>query len=49
VTKTGKLLRRQTRLSHMLEKKTPAQKRRLGRSVQVAAGDRRAVRRMLGL
>jgi large subunit ribosomal protein L35 len=49
VTKTGKLVRRQSRLNHMLEKKTPAQKRRLGRSVQVAAGDRRAVRRMLGL
>ena len=48
-TKTGKLIRRQTRLNHMLEKKTPAHKRRLGRSVQVAAGDRRSVRRMLGL
>jgi ribosomal protein L35 len=49
VTKTGKLVRRQTRLNHMLEKKTPAHKRRLGREVQVAAGDRRSVRRMLGL
>ncbi len=49
VTKTGKLLRRQTRLNHMLEKKTPAHKRRLGRSVQVTAGDKRGVRRMLGL
>jgi large subunit ribosomal protein L35 len=49
VTKTGKLVRRQTRLNHMLEKKTPARKRRLGREVEVAAGDRRTVRRMLGL
>ena len=49
VTKTGKILRRQTRLNHMLEKKTPAHKRRLGREVQVTAGDKRGVRRMLGL
>ena len=49
VTKTGKLLRRQTRLNHLLQKKTPARKRRLGREVEVAAGDRRSVRRMLGL
>ena len=49
VTKTGKILRRQTRLNHMLEKKTPAHKRRLGREVKVTAGYRRSVRRMLGL
>ena len=48
-TKTGKILRRQTRLNHMLEKKTPAHKRRLNRTVQVTAGDRRSVRRLLGL
>jgi large subunit ribosomal protein L35 len=49
VTKTGKILRRQSRLNHMLETKTPARKRRLGREVEVTAGDRRSVRRMLGL
>jgi large subunit ribosomal protein L35 len=49
VTKTGKLMRRQTRLNHMLGKKTAARKRRLGREVPVTAGDRRSVRRMLGL
>jgi large subunit ribosomal protein L35 len=49
VTKTGKLVRRHTRLNHMLEKKSPGRKRRLGREVEVAAGDRRSVRRMLGL
>jgi large subunit ribosomal protein L35 len=49
VTKTGKLIRRQTRLNHMLEKKTSTRKRRLGREVEVAASERRSVRRMLGL
>ena len=49
VTKTGKLVRRQSRLNHELEKKTAARKRRLGREVEVAAADRRSVRRMLGL
>jgi large subunit ribosomal protein L35 len=49
VTKTGKLVRRQSRLNHELEKKTPARKRRLGREVQVTDADRRSVRRMLGL
>jgi large subunit ribosomal protein L35 len=49
VTKNGKLLRRQTRLNHMLEKKTSTRKRRLGREVEVAASERRSVRRMLGL
>ncbi len=49
VTKTGKLVRRQTRLNHELEKKTPARKRRLGREVQVTDADKRGVRRMLGL
>jgi large subunit ribosomal protein L35 len=49
VTKNGKLLRRQTRLNHMLEKKTSTRKRRLAREVEVAASERRGVRRMLGL
>jgi large subunit ribosomal protein L35 len=49
VTKNGKLLRRQTRLNHLLEKKTSTRKRRLGREVEVAASERRSVRRMLGL
>jgi large subunit ribosomal protein L35 len=49
VTKNGKLMRRQTRLNHELEKKSSTRKRRLGREVEVAAGDRRSVRRMLGL
>ena len=49
VTKTGKLVRRQSMMNHNFEKKTPARKRRLGREVVVTAGDRRGVRRMLGL
>ena len=48
VTKRGKLIRRQTRLNHLLEKKTSGRKRRLAREAKVAPGDRRAVRRMLG-
>jgi large subunit ribosomal protein L35 len=49
VTKHGKLLRRQTRLNHELEKKSSARKRRLTSEVEVAASERRSVRRMLGL
>ena len=48
-TPNGKLLRRQAKLNHILSKKSPAQKRRLARVHEVAAGDRRSVRRMLGL
>jgi len=49
VTKNGKLLRRRTKLNHILEKKTARAKRRLGRETYVSAGDRRSVRRMLGI
>jgi large subunit ribosomal protein L35 len=49
VTRNGKLVRRQAKLNHILEKKSPGVKRRLGRRVEVAAGDRRSVRRMLGI
>ena len=49
VTKNGKLLRRHAKLNHLLAKKSPAQKRRLGREAPVAAGDRRKVRRLLGI
>jgi ribosomal protein L35 len=42
-------MRRHAKLNHILEKKSPAQKRRLGRESIVAAGDRRSVRRMLGI
>jgi large subunit ribosomal protein L35 len=49
ITKNRKLVRRQTRLNHMLEKKSPGHKRRLARETSVAKGDRRSVRRMLGI
>jgi large subunit ribosomal protein L35 len=49
VSKNGKLMRRHAKLNHLLEKKSPAQKRRLGREAPVARGDRRSVRRMLGI
>ncbi|HEX9343914.1 MAG TPA: 50S ribosomal protein L35 [Actinomycetota bacterium] len=49
VTKRGKLVRRHTKLNHILEKKSPGTKRRLGREGEVAKGDRRSVRRMLGI
>ncbi len=48
VTKNGKLVHRHAKLNHLLEKKTSRQKRRLGRTSKITAGDRRQVRRLLG-
>ena len=49
VTKKGKIVRRRAKLNHILEKKAPSTKRRLGQEALVAPGDRRSVRRMLGI
>jgi large subunit ribosomal protein L35 len=49
VTGTGKLQRRRAFRSHLLEKKPSRRTRRLARPAQVASGDRRAVKRMIGL
>ncbi len=49
VTGTGKLKRRRAFRSHILEKKSSVRTRRLGRPADVSPGDRRAVKRMLGL
>ncbi len=49
VTGSGKILRRQANRSHLLEKKPSTRTRRLGRTVEVAGGDRREVRRLLGI
>ena len=49
VTGTGKIRRRHAFLNHILEKKSPTRKRRLGRSAEVAPGDARQVRRLLGM
>jgi large subunit ribosomal protein L35 len=49
VTGTGRLRRRQAFRSHILEKKSSTRTRRLGREVEVAPGDAKTVRRLLGL
>ena len=48
-TGTGKLVRRKAFKNHILEKKSPARKRRLGREAQVTGGDRDRIERMLGI
>jgi large subunit ribosomal protein L35 len=48
VTGTGKLRRRQAFMNHMLEKKPSTRTRRLNREAEVAPGDTKSVRRMLG-
>ena len=48
VTGTGKLRRRQAFLNHILEKKSSTRTRRLNREADVAPGDERSVRRLLG-
>jgi large subunit ribosomal protein L35 len=49
VTGTGKLRRRRAFRSHLLEKKSSTRTRRLGREADIAPGDRRAIKRLLGL
>jgi large subunit ribosomal protein L35 len=49
VTGTGKLRRRQAMRSHLLEKKSSSRTRRLGRPTDVAPGDVRNVKRLLGI
>jgi large subunit ribosomal protein L35 len=48
VTGTGRLRRRQANRNHLLEKKSSARTRRLGREVEISAADSRQVRRLLG-
>ena len=48
VTRTGKIRRRQAFLNHILEKKSPDRKRRLGKMTVVSPADARNVRKMLG-
>jgi large subunit ribosomal protein L35 len=48
-TGSGKITRRKANLNHILEKKSPARKRRLGRTTEVTGGDLAHVRRQLGL
>jgi large subunit ribosomal protein L35 len=49
VTGSGKLRRRRAFSNHLLEKKSSVRTRRLGRGADVAPGDVKAVKRMLGL
>ena len=49
LTASGKLMRRKAFKNHILEKKSPARKRRLGREAEVTGGDRDRIERMLGL
>jgi large subunit ribosomal protein L35 len=49
VTRTGKILRRKAYKNHMLEKKSPRRKRRLGRTAELTGADRDHVKRQLGI
>jgi large subunit ribosomal protein L35 len=49
ITGTGKILRRKANRSHLLEKKNSVRTRRLSRPAEVAPGDRKQVKRLLGL
>jgi large subunit ribosomal protein L35 len=48
-TGTGKLKRKKAYLSHILEHKSPKQKRNLGQSTLVAKADVKVQRKLLGL
>jgi large subunit ribosomal protein L35 len=49
LTGSGKIMRRKAFKNHILEKKSPARKRRLGRESEVVNGDRDRIERLLGL
>lgn len=49
LTGTKKLKRRGAFSSHLLEKKSPTQKRRYAKDINVASGDKKNVRKMLGI
>ena len=48
VTGTGKLMRRSTKLNHLMRKKTPGGKRHLINGSELFAGDEKRISRMLG-
>ncbi len=49
ITGTGRIRRRQAMRRHILEKKSSTRTRRLGREVELSKGDRKQVRRLLGI
>jgi large subunit ribosomal protein L35 len=48
VTGSGRLRRRRAFLNHILEKKSPSRKRRLGTETNISGADLRQVKRLLG-
>jgi len=48
ITGTGKLLRRRAMQSHLLEKKSAKRRRGFRRDREVAAGDKRELKKLLG-
>jgi large subunit ribosomal protein L35 len=48
VRKNGKLKRRRAGHNHFLEKKTPQQKRRLNKEIDVTSSDEKKLKRLLG-
>jgi large subunit ribosomal protein L35 len=49
LTATGKVRGRHAFTSHILEKKSPKRKRRLGRPAEIAEPDARRVKQLLGV
>jgi large subunit ribosomal protein L35 len=49
LTGSGKLVRRKAFKNHILEKKSPARKRRLSNEAEITGGDRDRMERLLGL
>lgn len=48
ITRTGKIRRRKAFMNHILEKKSPERKRRLGQMTTVAPGDAKNIKSLLG-
>jgi large subunit ribosomal protein L35 len=49
VTSSGKIMRRKAFKNHILEKKSPKRKRRLGNEAELTGGDRARAKRQLGI
>ena len=49
VTGTGKIVRQKANRRHLLEHKPTSRTRRLGRLAEVTGGDKRRVKKLLGL
>ena len=48
VTATGKLMRRSTKMNHLMRKKSPGARRNLSNESELFAGDEKRIGRMLG-